>query len=190
MLGINRENHHRRRFARDRFGVTGLGGGHHRRRGGGRHHGRIFDHGDLRFVVLRLIADAPRHGYEIIKEIEEKLGGSYSPSPGVVYPTLTLLEELGYATVTTSDGTKKLYAITSEGSAHLAANKAAVDAIFERIAEVRSAHGDGPAPQIVRAIENLRLALRLRLAQGPLTDAQNHAVATALDAAAVAIERS
>jgi DNA-binding PadR family transcriptional regulator len=189
MLGTNKENHHRRRFARDRFGVTGLGGGHHRRRGGGRHHGRIFDHGDLRFVILRLIADAPRHGYEIIKEIEEKLGGSYSPSPGVVYPTLTLLEELGYATVTTSDGTKKLYAITSEGSAHLAASKAAVDAIFERIAEVRSAHGDGPAPQIVRAMENLRLALRLRLARGPLTDEQKHAVAAALDAAAVAIER-
>jgi len=190
MFGINKESHHRHRFARGRFGYSSLGEGHRRHRGGGRHRGRIFDHGDLRLVMLRLIADAPRHGYEIIKEIEEKLGGSYSPSPGVVYPTLTLLEELGYATVTTSDGTKKLYTITPEGSAHLTANKAAVDAIFERIAEVRSAHGDGPAPQIVRAMENLRLALRLRLAQGPLTDAQKHAVAAALDAAAVAVERS
>jgi DNA-binding PadR family transcriptional regulator len=190
MFGINEDRHHRRRFARGRFGLSGLHAGHRRRRGGGRHHGRIFDHGDLRFVILQLIAQAPRHGYEIIKEIEEKLGGSYSPSPGVVYPTLTLLEELGYATVTTSDGTKKLYAITREGSAYLAANKEAVDAIFGRIAEVGSAHGDGPAPQIVRAMENLTLALRLRFSQGPLTQEQKHAVAAALDAAAVTIERS
>jgi len=190
MFGINEERHRRRRFARGRFGFSGFHDGHRRRRGGGRRHGRIFDHGDLRFVILRLIAEGPRHGYEIIKEIEEKLGGSYSPSPGVVYPTLTLLEELGYATVTTSQGTKKLYAITEEGSAYLAANKEAVDAIFGRIAEVGSAHGDGPAPQIVRAMENLTLALRLRLSQGPLTEQQKYAVAAALDAAAVTIERS
>jgi DNA-binding PadR family transcriptional regulator len=101
-----------------------------------------------------------------------------------------LLEELGYATVSTSDGTKKLYAITGEGSAHLAANKEAVEVIFERIDEVRSAHGDGPAPQIVRAMENLTLALRLRLSRGPLSEEQKHAVAAALDAAAVTIERS
>ena len=190
MLGINKERHHRRRFARERFGFAGFHGGHHRRREGGRRQSRIFDHGDLRFVILRLIADGPRHGYEIIKEIEEKLGGSYSPSPGVVYPTLMLLEELGYATVTASEGTKKLYAITEEGSAYLGANKATVDAIFGRIAEVSSAQGDGPAPQIVRAMENLTLALRLRLSQGPLTEEKKHAVAAALDAAAVTIERS
>jgi DNA-binding PadR family transcriptional regulator len=190
MIGINKERHHRRRFARGRFGFAGFHGGHHRRRGGGRRQSRIFDHGDLRFVILRLIADGPRHGYEIIKEIEEKLGGSYSPSPGVVYPTLMLLEELGYATVTASEGTKKLYAITEEGSAYLGANKAAVDAIFGRIAEVSSAQGDGPAPQIVRAMENLTFALRLRLSQGSLTEEAKYAVAAALDAAAVTIERS
>jgi DNA-binding PadR family transcriptional regulator len=190
MLGNHEERHHRRRFARGRFGFAGFHEGRRRRRGGGRHHGRVFAHGDLRFVILQLIAEGPRHGYEIIKEIEEKLGGSYSPSPGVVYPTLTWLEELGYATVTTSDGTKKLYAITREGSGYLAANKEAVDAIFGRIAEIRSAHGDGPAPQIVRAMENLTLALRLRLSQGPLTEGQRRNVAAALDAAAVSIERS
>jgi DNA-binding PadR family transcriptional regulator len=190
MHGNYEDRHHRQRFARGRFGFGGFHGGRRRRKGDGRHHSRIFEHGDLRFVILRLVSEGPRHGYEIIKEIEEKLGGSYSPSPGVVYPTLTLLEELGYATVTTSDGTKKLYAITAEGSAYLAANKEAVDAIFGRIAEVRCAHGDGPAPQIVRAMENLTLALRLRLSQGPLTEGQTRAVAAALDAAAVSIERS
>jgi DNA-binding PadR family transcriptional regulator len=193
MFGMNEERHDRRRCARGRFGFSGFSGfhgGHRRHRGGGRRHGRIFDHGDLRLVILRLIAEGPRHGYEIIKEIEEKLGGAYSPSPGVVYPTLMLLEELGYANVTTGDGTKKLYAVTEEGAAYLAANKAAVDAIFGRIAEVGSAHGNGPAPQIVRAMENLTLALRLRLSQGPLTEQQKQAVAAALDAAAVTIERS
>jgi DNA-binding PadR family transcriptional regulator len=190
MFETYESRHHRRRFARGRFGFSGFSTGSGRRKGGGRHRRRVFDHGDLRFVILRLIAEEPRHGYEIIKAIEERLGGSYSPSPGVVYPTLTLLEELGYATVTTNDGTKKLYAITQEGSAYLAANKQAVDAIFDRIAEVRSAHGDGPAPEILRAMENLTLALRLRLARGPLTEAQKHSVAAALDATAVTIERS
>src|SRR3954471_15540195 len=119
--------HPRGRFARGEFGFRGFGGGRHHARRGRRSHGRIFDHGDLRFVILQLIADGPKHGYEIIKAIEDKLGGAYSPSPGVVYPTLTLLEELGYVTVSAGDG-KKLYTITAEGAAHLTANQATVDA--------------------------------------------------------------
>jgi DNA-binding PadR family transcriptional regulator len=172
------------------FGFRGFRGGRRHGRRGGRRHGRIFDHGDLRFVILQMIAESPKHGYEIIKAIEEKLGGSYSPSPGVIYPTLTLLEELGYATLNASEGSKKLYAITRDGSAYLDANRASVDEIFARIAEVHSAHGGGTAPQIVRAMENLTLALRMRLARGPLTEEQNRAVAAAIDAAAVAVERS
>jgi DNA-binding PadR family transcriptional regulator len=190
MFHNDREGHPRWRFARRGFGLGGFHGGHRRRRGGGRHLGRIFDHGDLRFVILQLIAEGPKHGYEIIKAIEERVGGSYSPSPGVIYPTLTLLEELGYATVDAGEAGRKLYAITPAGSAYLEANKASVDAIFARIAEVHSAHGGGPAPQILRAMENLTLALRLRLARGPLTEAQIRAIVTALDAAAVAVERS
>src|ERR1700732_1421526 len=102
---------------------NGCGGeGHARGHCGGRHHtrggwrgGRVFDHGDLRLLILQLVAEKPRHGYELIKAIEEQLGGSYSPSPGVIYPTLTMLEELGYATVAApSDGGKKLYTVTPE----------------------------------------------------------------------------
>src|SRR5438067_2187641 len=137
MRGNHEERRHRRRFSHGRFGFGGFHEGRRRRRGGGRHLGRIFGHGDLRLVILKLISEAPRHGYEIIKEIEEKLGGSYSPSPGVIYPTLTWLEELGYASVTAGDGSKKQYAITREGSAYLADNKKAVDTIFGRIDEVR-----------------------------------------------------
>jgi len=156
----------------------------------GRRMGRFFDHGDLRFVVLKLIADKPRYGYEVIKEIEERLGGTYTPSPGVVYPTLTLLEELGYATVSAAEGNKKLYAITDEGKAFLLANAPMVQAIFGRMAEANEAQGGGPAPQILRAIENLKMAIRFRLAQGRLTDEQIRTITAAIDTAAQEIERA
>ncbi len=149
----------------------------------------MFDHGELRLVVLALIAERPRYGYEIIKEIEDRLGGGYSPSPGVIYPTLTLLEELGHATVAEAGG-KKHYTITPEGQAALAANQAAVDAALARMRDVGATRTSAGQPQIVRAMENLKLALRLRLENGPLTEAQLRSVAEALDAAALAVERS
>ncbi|HEY2133851.1 MAG TPA: PadR family transcriptional regulator [Acetobacteraceae bacterium] len=149
--------------------------------------GRMFDHGDLRTVILQLITEKPRHGYEIIKAIEEQLAGAYTPSPGVVYPTLTMLEELGYTTTTTTSS-KKLHTITPEGEAYLAANRSAVASILARIKEVREAHGGGPAPQILRAMENLKLALRMRLSRGPLTEEQIRRAAACIDAAATEIE--
>lgn len=172
-------------------------GGHHDHDGHGRHdrherggrRARVFDHGELRLVVLALISEQPRHGYEIIKEIEDRVAGTYSPSPGVIYPTLTMLEELGQATVAEAGG-KKLYSITAGGAAYLAANKAAADAAMARMAAVSAAHGGGPAPELIRATENLKLALRLRQGRGPLTAEQIQAIAAALDAAAVAVERS
>src|ERR1700742_1929223 len=162
---------------------------HMRRHRFGRRPERVFDHGELRLVVLALIAERPRHGYEIIKEIEDRLAGTYTPSPGVIYPTLTMLEELGQATVTENNG-KKLYTITEAGTAFLEANKAAVDNALQRMQSVNSAHSGGRAPEIMRARENLKLALRLREARGPLTEQQIRDIAAALDAAAVAIERS
>ena len=163
--------------------------GRHGHQGHGGRAGRVFGHGELRLVVLTLIAEQPRHGYEIIKAIEDRLAGTYSPSPGVIYPTLTLLEELGHATVTEGDG-KKLHAITPDGTAYLKANQAAVDAALARMAAVSAAHDGGPAPEIIRARENLKLALRLRQGRGPLTEAQIRGIAAALDAAAIAVERS
>ena len=160
----------------------------HEGRGGGRR-GRVFDHGDLRLVMLQLIADKPRHGYEIIKAIEDLVGGAYSPSPGVVYPTLTMLEELGHVTMTEQDG-KKLHALTDQGRAYLAENRAAIDALQARMAEIAAARADTPPPTVIRAIENLKLALRLRQKTGPLSDEQMQKIVAALDAATVAIERS
>jgi DNA-binding PadR family transcriptional regulator len=190
MFHLNFIKRHGRRFARGEFGRGDHGFGRFSRHAGGgrREGGRVFDHGDLRFIVLSLIKERPRHGYDIIKAIEDAVGGSYSPSPGVIYPTLTLLEELGHATVAETGG-KKLYAATEEGVANLAANQNLVDAALARMAAVGAAHGGGPAPQIVRAMENLKLALRLRLSRGPLTGAQIDAVAAALDAAAQNMER-
>ena len=161
-----------------------------------RHHGRhssrshrVFEQGDLRHVMLQLISEKPSHGYELIKEIEERLGGAYSPSPGVIYPTLTLLEELGFLSVAAGDGTKKAYAITEDGRRELDKNRATVDAIFSKIDEVAKRAGNPTPPQIVRALENLRLAMRLRLERGKLTEAQIADVAAALDAAALTVER-
>src|ERR1700738_4642233 len=97
------------------FGRHGMGGGDMIRAG------RMLATGDLRLIALALIAEQPRHGYEIIKGLEEETSGWYSPSPGIVYPTLTYLEEAGYVTAQT-EGTKKLYTITDEGRAYLDQN--------------------------------------------------------------------
>jgi DNA-binding PadR family transcriptional regulator len=94
--------------------------------------GKMLAQGDVRLLALALIAEQPRHGYEIIKVLEEKTAGWYSPSPGMVYPTLTYLEEVGYVTAQ-AEGAKKLYTITEEGRAHLEENRAFVDAVLERL---------------------------------------------------------
>jgi DNA-binding PadR family transcriptional regulator len=180
--------HGGRRHARGVFGhEVGRFGHHHG--GRDRRSGRVFDHGDLRYVLLHLIAEKPRHGYELIKAIEEQLGGTYSPSPGVIYPTLTLLEELGYLRPETAEGTRKLYSITEEGTVFLAANRALVDAILGRMAEFSRAYAGGPAPEIRRALHNLELALSIRLGKGPPDAAQVRAITDALDRVASEIEQ-
>ena len=152
--------------------------------------GRLFAHGDLHLVVLHLIAEKPRHGYELIKAIEAMAGGGYTPSPGTIYPALTMLEDQGHAAAEAGDGNRRLYRITPEGEAYLAANRGAVAMLLERMAAAGAARPEGAVPPIRRAVENLKLALRLRLERGPLDEAQVAAVAAALDRAAAEIERS
>lgn len=169
----------------DRFGSHFHGGGPR-----GRGLGRFFAHGDLRLVILHFIAEKPRHGYELMKAIEDGVGGTYSPSPGVIYPTLTLLEELGYVAVSTAEeGARKRYEITDQGRAYLEANRPTLEALLARMAEASRVHGGGPPPQVLRGLENLKLALRLRLGRGPLTPEQADAVAKVLDEAAAAVEK-
>jgi DNA-binding PadR family transcriptional regulator len=145
--------------------------------------GRMLAQGDLRLIALALLAEQPRHGYEIIKLLEEKTSGWYSPSPGIVYPTLTYLEEAGYVTAQT-EGAKKLYTITTEGRAYLEENRSFVDAVLERLAaigeraermrrhfdrdEYRRGGDRGRLPPLVRAaIENLREVAAKRLDEDP-----------------------
>jgi DNA-binding PadR family transcriptional regulator len=141
----------------------------------------------MRLLVLALIAERPRHGYELIKAIEERFGGSYTPSPGVIYPTLSWLDDMGYATLESEEAGRKRYRITTEGEAFLVANRAAADALLARSGPA----GFEPVPApVVRAMENLKLALRLRLKRGSLDQATAESIAAALDAAAQTVERS
>jgi len=181
-----REHHHERHHGRH----GGFAGGWGPERGYGRGEGRErhFDNGELRLVILQLIAGKPSYGYEIIKAIEERLSGGYAPSPGVVYPTLTLLEEEGYATVSSTEGNKKLYAATESGVQYLTENKAVIKAIFGRMEQAGKVFGRGRSPQIMRAIMNLKYALRLRTERGNLSPEQIGKVAEAIDAAARVID--
>jgi DNA-binding PadR family transcriptional regulator len=150
---------------------------------------RLFAHGDLRLLALHLIGERPRHGYEIIKEIEELTGGSYTPSPGVIYPTLTWLEELGHVDIAVGAGTKKLHAITAEGRAHLDVYRPTLDALLARIRPLQGARTGAAAPRIASAMENLQHALKARLARGA-NDAQLELIVAAIDAAALAADKS
>jgi len=124
----------RMRGPRGGFGSFGHGMGG--RGGGGRgfmRAGRMLADGDLRLIALYLIAETPRHGYDIIKALEERSSGAYSPSPGVVYPTLTFLEEAGYA-VSATEGTKKVFTITESGRSYLDESRETVEAVLDEIA--------------------------------------------------------
>src|SRR5258708_33731423 len=146
-----------RHFGSDCAGRWGAGrgwGGRHGLGFGGRHGmgggdmiraGRMLATGDLRLIALALIAEQPRHGYEIIKVMEEKTSGWYSPSPGIVYPTLTYLEEAGYVTAQT-EGAKKLYTITDEGRAYLDANRDFVEAVLDRFTVIGEKIARMPRP--------------------------------------------
>jgi DNA-binding PadR family transcriptional regulator len=165
----------------DAFGEWGdlHGGG---RRGGG----RLLGHGDLKLLLLALIEQQPRHGYELIRTIEDMFHGHYSPSPGAVYPTLTMLEELGYATVQSEQGGRKLYAITEEGRAYLQANRAAVDAMTERTRHSARLIAKLALPLAVRkAMHQLKHAVLMRGAEWSKAEAQR--VAAILERAAAEI---
>jgi DNA-binding PadR family transcriptional regulator len=131
--------------------------------------GRFLMQGDLRLLVLALIEKEPRHGYEIIKHIEEMTYGFYAPSPGVIYPTLTYLEEAGYV-ASEADGNKKRYAITEEGRSHLEQNRSFAATILERLSHLaerirekqQKAHHRGPesGPSLPRSVDAAMLNLR------------------------------
>ncbi len=171
------------------FGGRGFGGrfrdddeGRSRRR-------RMFDSGELRLVLLKLIADEPRHGYDLIRQIEELTGGAYAPSPGVIYPTLTLLDDMGLIAATESDGAKKLFAITDAGRAELDANKDGIERLIARLTEVGEERQRTDSASVRRAMGNLKAVLMNRLGDRDLEEATLHDIVALIDEAAQKIER-
>ncbi|HEY0687278.1 MAG TPA: PadR family transcriptional regulator [Steroidobacter sp.] len=157
-----------------RCGGRGGGWGGHRLRGmlgggpmgrggfgrGGGGGGRRFGPGDLRLILLSLIEEKQRHGYELIKDLELKFGGAYAPSPGSVYPTLTLLEELGHVRSTTTEGSKRLFEITDEGRRYLRENEAMLTSVRKRMEmAARAATGDMPPDDVLHAMHTLKASL-------------------------------
>lgn len=186
-----RGHHHHvgERIHRGRHGWGGRmghhGEGHEGRRG---RLGRFFGHGDLRFVLLALLEEQSRHGYDLIKELEERTGGAYRPSPGVVYPTLALLEDEGLIRPSAGETTRKLFEITDEGRAELDRNRPGVEAVFARMAEASKSAGPG-RPRIGRAMLNLGMAIKNRMSRPVMPDDIDRIVAM-IDDTASAIDRS
>jgi DNA-binding PadR family transcriptional regulator len=170
------------------WGEMGERWGRHGRQFGGDFGGRLFDSGELRLVILSYIAEKPSHGYEIMKGIADQMGGVYTPSAGVIYPTLNQLEDEGLATAT-SEGGKKQYTITEAGLAELQSQKERIDEVLGRIRQMGEAYGSRRAPEIMRAMHNCKLALRLKFGRGDLSGDQIRKIAEILDAAAKEIER-
>jgi DNA-binding PadR family transcriptional regulator len=178
------------------FGPRGWGGwdgdwsaefGHGRGRRGGRR--RMFESGELRLVLLKLIADEPRHGYDLIRAIEELTHGSYAPSPGVVYPTLTMLQDMGLIQEAAAEGTRKAFAITPDGEAHLAERAEEVEALFERLTGAGEGKRRAGGRPIQRAVGNLLSALWHRVTADDTGEDRLHEIAAILDEAAQRIER-
>lgn len=202
--------HHRRNCDPEGYAFAGrhrrhrgfgpFGGGFGGPRGGGFRFGRMLRDGDLRLIALALIEEEPRHGYDIIKALEERSGGFYSPSPGVVYPTLTFLEEAGHATAST-DGNKKVFTIAESGTALLDEDREAVEALFAQMEafgrkmerarewfgspEGEGSHGREPQSEAMKALEQARRRLRaLIVAATEGTDNDQQRVAEILQRAA------
>lgn len=161
--------------------------GEERRGGRGGRMGRFFEHGDLRYVVLALLEEQPRHGYELIKELEARTGGAYRPSPGVVYPTLSLLEDEGLVRPAAGETGRKLFEATDQGRAELEANRAGVDAVFARIAEAGETSGPS-RPRVGRAMANLGMALKSRLTR-PVSEEELDRIVALIDDTARQVEK-
>lgn len=159
-------------------------------RGGRRGRRRMFEGGELRIVLLKLIADEPRHGYDLIRAVEELTGGEYAPSPGVVYPTLTLLQDMGLIEEAPGEGPRKPFQITDAGRAHLEENSQEAEDLMDRLRGLAPRQDSTAGPAIGRAVRNLMTALRHRVGRDGIDDDLLHEIAAILDEAAQKIERT
>ena len=187
----HRHDHHHNHWAQHVLHAMrgGFRGHHHEGHGprGGRR--RMFEGGELKLVLLKLLSDKPRHGYDLIREIEALSGGAYVPSPGVVYPTLTLLADMGLVEEQQSEGARKVLTITDAGREHLNENAAETERAMARLAALAEVRERTDSAPIERAMSNLKAALRDRLSLKDADRAVQLEVARLLDEAAGKIER-
>ena len=167
-------------------GFGGFGPGRFGHGFGGRE--RLFDAGELKLVILKLLGEQSSYGYQLMKRMEERLAGGYTPSAGVIYPTLTLLEEEGLAISTIAEGNKKVYSLTGEGRQFVDANKERIGEVFQRIEAVGERFERRRAPELMEAFANLRHAVMGRMWRRNLTPEQVKKIAEAVNAAAKVIE--
>jgi DNA-binding PadR family transcriptional regulator len=172
---VERDDHHDHSHGR----------GHHRRHG--RH--RIIDSGELQLLLMRLLEETSRHGYDLIREIEAMTGGAYAPSPGMVYPTLTLLQEMDMIAELESDGPRKAFILTDQGQAEAAAKTQDMDQIVARLSAMRATQDRVDGGPVRRAVDNLRRVIRSRLISDDVDKEMLHTVAGILDETAQRIER-
>lgn len=165
-----------------RGGPGGPGGGGGRRR-------RLFDQGELQLLLLSILADQPRHGYDLIKEVEALSGGEYAPSPGIVYPALTFMEEQGVIAPETAEGTRKSYQATDDGRALLAEQAKPIEMLRERLAHLAQARAKTDPAPVRRAMHSMKTALFDRLSQENVSRETIFAIAEIIDEAARKIER-
>ena len=157
--------------------------------GRGRRSRRVFESGELRLVLLKLIAEQPRHGYDLIRAVEELTGGEYAPSPGIVYPTLTMLQDMGLIEEAPGEGARKPFQITEAGTQHLEENQEEADELIARLKRLSpSQYPQGGSP-IWRAMRNLGVALRHRVGRGEISEETIHEAAALIDELAQKIER-
>lgn len=151
--------------------------------------GRMFAQGELRLALLALIADSPRHGYELIKEIEEMTGGGYAPSPGAVYPTLQLLEDEGAIQEAEAEGAKKPFAVTDQGREELQRRQDEVEGLMRRLGKHGERSTQWRSPDMFRAMGNLASVLRNRARAGKLDERTMNEIVDMIDEMAKRIER-
>ncbi|MBW0145644.1 PadR family transcriptional regulator [Sphingomicrobium sp. B8] len=171
-----------------------LGGDRHRHRHRHRsraRRARMFDSGELRLVILHLLAEEARHGYDVIRALEEMTGGAYAPSPGTVYPTLTLLEDMGLIEEREPDGKKRLFAATKDGKKYLKDRAEEVEALLERLEghgeRQHKAHSD--TKPIKPAVKRLMKAFWMKMAETNGDEETLEKIAAIVNKAAKKIEK-
>jgi len=175
-------NMHHRGCRHERWHMKMHRMGGHRRGPGGRRGGRALGHGDLRLLILSLIAETPRHGYDLIQEIETRTGGTYKPSPGVMYPALEIIQDLGWAEARTEEG-KKTFHITEAGKAELEREAEVVDAIHARLVDLLEADEAADPADVRSAMHRLRHAVISAVREREADEARKRRITEILTAA-------